>query len=479
MMMKKFLKWISFILLLLACIVVGLLIFQMAKLHVIPMKYFALLCVFLTLITFLVFFMSLKLPIIGMILLVVCIGISSLGNIYIYKTRQALKIIDQTDEEVVEYSLKTLKDSSNPIQKVGVLTAGSEQLQAKSLEKLGSSYEVIPYTSYIDFGYGLYNGEVDALLVSDQYKECLEEIHPEFEKDTKAVDSFQVCSKIRDRKTTADITKEPFNVYITGRDARAEGTSGHSRSDANILISVNPNTHQILMLGIPRDFYIPQTCQNNQKDKLTHTGMYGVACTVDSVENYLETPIDYYLEVNFKSLVQVVDSLGGITVHSPNDFVSKNNYHFVKGDNKMDGKHALSFARERKAFQDGDRERSRNQMRVLKAIIKRILSPSIVKNYPKLMEVLPKSFRTNFTSDEIASFVRLQLEDGKGWNMQQIQVKGSDDMVMSPAFLQELYVMVPYEDTVENAKVLIQKVMDGGTITDEDVEKQEEIINRW
>ena len=252
-----------------------------------------------------------------------------------------------------------------------------------------------------------------------------------------------------------------------------------SRSDVNIIVTINPNNHEILMTGVPRDFYIPQTCQNNQKDKLTHTGMYGIACTVDSMENFMNVPIDYYVEVNFKSLVKVVDALGGITVDSPYDFVSMHgNYHFQKGPNTMDGDQALGFVRERYSFKDGDRERSRNQMRMLTAIINKAISPSIIKNYPKLMDSLSDSFKTNLPKKQISAFIKNQLSTMEGWHISQIQVNGSGDMVMSPAFGQELYVMVPYEDTVDNAEKLMKKVLSGEKITEKDIEKQNKLVNK-
>lgn len=251
-----------------------------------------------------------------------------------------------------------------------------------------------------------------------------------------------------------------------------------SRSDVNMIVTINPKTHQILMTGIPRDFYVPQTCQGNQSDKLTHTGIYGVECTISSVENFMGIDLNYYARVNFSSVVDIVDALGGITINAPFAFTTSAGLQIQKGDNNLNGYETLMFVRERKNLPDGDRERSRNQMRAFEAIINKAISPSIITNYSSIMNAVSGSFQTNMSQKEMTDFIKQQLNDMKGWDIKQIQVSGSGSTLYSPANGFNSYVMVPNEATVENAKKLIDKIDSGELITDEDVAYQNQLVSK-
>ncbi len=229
------------------------------------------------------------------------------------------------------------------------------------------------------------------------------------------------------------------------------------------------------MTGIPRDFYVSQTCQGNQSDKLTHTGIYGVECTISSVENFMNTELNYYARVNFSSVVDIVNALGGITIESPFLFVTSTGVPINQGANNLNGEQTLAFVRERKNLPDGDRERSRNQMRAVEAMINKAISPSIITNYSSIMNAVSGSFQTNMSQKEMTDFIKQQLNDMKGWDIKQIQVSGSGSTLYSPANGFNSYVMVPNEATVENAKKLIDKIDSGEIITDEDVAYQKSI----
>ena len=360
------------------------------------------------------------------------------------------------------------------VSSLGILSIGNLELQDAALKELSFDYVGVEFDSYKKFGSALYDGMVDSLLVSDSFFAFLKEFFPEFRKDIKVIEKFNVNFKASSISKNVNIVKDPFVVYISGHDAE-DIDSNISRSDVNILMTINPTTHQILMLGIPRDFYIPQVCQNNQKDKLTHTGMYGVACTVESVENFINVPVNYYVEVNFDSIINVVDALGGITVNSPFEFSSVK-YNFVKGENNLNGDQTLSFCRHRYSFLDGDRERSRNQMRVLTAIINKAMSPSIITKYPSLMDSLSSSFKTNMSQKEITTFIKSQLKHMEKWDIKQIQVNGTGLTTVSPALGFEVYMMEPNMDTVEHAEKLIKKVLNNEVVTDSDIEKQNELV---
>lgn len=461
----------------LCLLVLLVLMAQIIYLNLLPVPFLILVSIILLDVLLIGYVMLFKSKFLGNLILVMLLCLTSMGNVYLYKTSSLFDSITSSDDSMAVFNVMALKDNKKKVKTVGILTVGNLELQGEALDQLSDSYKTKDYDSLKACGQALYDGKVDSILVGDSSVSLLTQDFPEFENETRVVEQYKVKTKVEDLSKNVNITREPFTLLISGRDAEQPGASS-SRSDVNILMTINPSTHQILMLSIPRDFYVAQPCQGNQEDKLTHTGMFGVNATVETVENMLDLPINYYVQVNFESLVNVVDALGGITVNVPKAFTTNDDLHLKKGDNELNGAETLDFARERYAFVDGDRERGRNQMRVLEAIIDKAMSPSIIRHYADLMDSLSDSFKTNMSQREITSFIRSQLLRMKNWDMKQIQVNGSGSTLLSPALGMEAYVMVPNEDTVENAAILVQKVLDGELVTDQDVEGQLELCQQ-
>ena len=471
-MEKKLYCTVGFYVLIASVIASCFLLYELVELNLIPVVWVGLI---LLLLLCLGFFLLFKHKILGNILLVLIICVSSFGGYYIHKTNVALERVAMPSTSEAKFMVVSLKDNES-IQKLGVSSKGNVKLQGVALSKLNQEYEVVEYDSYYALGDALYDRSVDGILVSDISYQLLTELYSTLTNDTDTVKEVTVKVDASLPSIPVDVTNTPFTVYISGHDLGGYSTA-FSHSDVNILMTINPKTHQILMLGLPRDSYIPQTEANNQKDKLTHTGLYGAKCIVDSVSNFLEVPINYYVEVNFNSLVDIVDALGGITVYSPFDFVSLHgDDHFKVGYNEMNGKQALGFCRERYSFEDGDKERSRNQMRVLHAIIDKAMSPAIIQNYPELMNTLSDSFKSNMNQKEMTSFIRSQIKDLKDWDIQQIQIGGTGIMTESPALGFEVYMMDPDMDTVHSATTLIKRVLKGEKLSSKDIAAHSKIV---
>ena len=262
------------------------------------------------------------------------------------------------------------------------------------------------------------------------------------------------------------MTKEPFTVYITGIDTYGP-ISTSSRSDVNILATVNPETKQILLTSTPRDYYVEfPGVTNGQLDKLTHAGIYGVDCSMDTLEQLYGINIDYYVKVNFTSVIKIVDQLGGINVYSEYDFTSIDGYHYQQGYNELNGEEALSFARERKAFADGDNQRGKNQQAVITALLQKAISPAILTNYAGLLGSLDGNMETNMSMDDITELIKMQLGDGSSWEVISQSVVGSNSQDYCYSLANSAYVMIPDQASVDAAKAKIQQVLNGETITD-------------
>lgn len=322
-----------------------------------------------------------------------------------------------------------------------------EKLQTENNENIQPKV----YSGVLTLVNALYNNDVDCIIINESYRAMIEEDFPNFSSDTRVIYSKQYVTEINSPENS-DITRNTFNVYVSGIDAYGSITT-KSRSDVNMIMTVNPTTKTVLLTSIPRDYYIPFNVLGGQRDKLTHSGLYGVNETMQNVASYFGIDIDYFIRVNFDSLIDIVDSLGGIEVYNPQAF--KN---FEVGKITLNGEEALAFSRERYSFEDGDKERGRNQMRVITGIINKVLSPAIISNYSELMDKLHVSFQTNMSDEQIISLVRMQLDDMSPWTIQQQSVNGNGQTLYSPIYGSDLYMMVPDDKSVENAKIKINEL---------------------
>jgi len=270
----------------------------------------------------------------------------------------------------------------------------------------------------------LLTGSVDVIYLNSGIYSSMASEQKDIKDFTKILHTVKVDKEVVDIRKPVDVKSNAFNVYVTGID-----TSGTidvvSRSDVNMILTVNPDTKTILMTSIPRDYYVvlPDV---GAYDKLTHTGIHGADYTVSTVENLLGIDINYYVKVNFSTVELLVDAIGGIEVDSDVAFTSKiGGYWFDEGTNYLDGHQALAFARERYAFSDGDFQRNINQQKVMKAIIKKMTtSTALLTNYTSILGAIENNFETNMTSDEIKSLVRIQTEDMSDWNFISQSIKG-------------------------------------------------------
>lgn len=367
-----------------------------------------------------------------------------------------VSVIVKSDNEAE--NLKGLKG-----QRLGYSDTGETTYVYRALsdvkKEISDDVSLISYKSMNTFSEDFYENKVDALLLDESTRATIEDEHPDFSRKTKVIAQFEYKIEEEDLSKNVKVTSVPFNVYITGIDTYGEiSTTG--RSDVNMIASINPKTKQILLTSIPRDYYIEQTCQGNQKDKLTHTGFFGVGCTLTSVENFFGIELNYYARVNFSSLEKIVNALGGVTVDNPHDF-SAGGFHFEEGNIQLNGAQALAFSRERYSFVDGDFERGRDQMRVLTAIINKITSPAIITNYSSVLDAIADTFQTNMNEDEIKAIINMQLDDMAGWNIKQISVSGTGGSDWTPANGFNAYVAYPNMDSVKEAVDMMKKVEQG------------------
>ena len=426
----------------------------------------------------------------GTVLAVIMIAILAFGGFYINKTRSAISNISGETTEVTQMAVYVKSDdAADSVEATAGYTYGilssldrenTDGAVAHLNSQFGTEVQTKEYAGLTELADGILNGEVNAMLLNSGYLSVYEDMdgYTDFSTKIKEVGTVDVESTIQSAEESTPI--EPittanggkvYTIYLSGIDTRGEMTA-KSRSDVNIIATVNTDTHEILLVSTPRDYFVPLSISGGAPDKLTHAGIYGIDVCMDTLGMLYDIDINYYFRINFGGFVKVIDALGGITVNSDYDFDSKNilGYHFNKGENYVNGEQALIFARERYAFQEGDRQRGKNQMEVIRGVVKKALSPEILTSYSSILSSLDGCFGTNITYEEIAQILQQQLTNGGDWTIVSYSVDGTGATEKPYSMSQKAYVMVPNYDTVNKAKSLMEKIRNGEVVTQEDAD---------
>ena len=480
--MKKILPILKYVVIIVMLILSGVLIKNVTDLNMLPTKYYVILLIVIILFNILgAWLLIIKKTwtkivggIIYLLLFIVSVaGIFSLGdlnsflnkafsnntveintyNVVVMKTSKYEKIEDLDD--------KKLGYLSNDEHKDDVLKNVSEKVKT-DLKDYEDFYNI--YTDFI-------NDKIDAMVIDTVYLDILSDEfgtiydcidYCSFADDYRVLYSFEI-------KTEKEVTKEkvnelkPFNIFISGSDAHSNIIYNKSRSDVNMILTINPNTKTVLMTTIPRDYYVQVHGQTGLKDKLTHAGIYGVDISRQTVEDLFDIDISYSIKVGFPSVVKLVDLVGGVDIESDITF---NSYHMKgwtvkKGINHMDGEHALAYARERYAYASGDRHRVLNQQQVLEAVMKKVMTNrTMLLKYNELLNSLSELYRTDMPKDIVTMLVKDQLENMSSWKFESQTVSGAD--ASSPTHTapnSKRYVMVPYDKDVKRAHDKILEIM--------------------
>lgn len=394
------------------------------------------------------------------------------GFLYMKGTLDFLNNITMTTQTHAYHVLTTKNSEYNALKDISGQTvnvtnhADKEYIEAKRLlkEKVDVSFK--ENTDALDLCSALIEGTTDLIFISSAYYDiALEEIEGFNEETIYILDTIAIEREVDKINKNVNVTQKPFHVFISGLDTTGP-VSTVSRSDVNMIVTVNPTTKQILLTSIPRDYYVT-LANKGQKDKLTHAGLGGVENSVKTLENFLGIDINYYVKVNFTSLVKIVDAIGGIDVESPVAFTTTHGgYHIKAGMNHMNGDMTLAFVRERHGLNGGDNDRITNQQRVFKAILEKVMSPAIVTNYSSILNSVSDTFETNMPSSDMTDLIKMQINDMASWDIQQIQLSGTGKMMTGGAYMpnQNLYYMIPDESSVETCVALMRQIEAGEII---------------
>ncbi|HEM2844530.1 TPA: LCP family protein [Streptococcus suis] len=402
-------------------------------------------------------------------LLIFSLVITSVG---IYGMQEVVKFSTRLNSNSTfsEYEMSILVPANSEITDVRQLTSilapaeyDQENITAllDDISKMESTQlATSPATSYLTAYQSMINGESQAMVFNGVFTNILENEDPDFSSKVKKIYSFKVTQTVE--TATEQVSGDSFNIYISGIDTYGP-ISSVSRSDVNIIMTVNRATHKILLTTTPRDSYVAiADGGQNQYDKLTHAGIYGVNASVHTLENLYGIDISNYIRLNFTSFLQLIDLVGGIDVENTQEFTS-GGYNFPVGTVHLDAEQALIFVRERYSLANGDNDRGQNQEKVIAALIKKLSSPENLRNYQAILNSLEDSIQTDISIETIIGLVNTQLESGTQFTVESQALTGTGRSDLSSYAMpgSQLYMMEINQDSLEQAKAAIQSVLDG------------------
>lgn len=333
----------------------------------------------------------------------------------------------------------------------------------------------------------LLKDEISALVIDDGFLGALDENYSDIEKRIRIIDTFEVKTKVKKEENVSNTTTAPIdpnapstttteklekiksgdsiNIYISGSDARSKTIQANSRSDVNMILTINPNTKTILMTSIPRDYEVLPHGKTGLTGKLSHVGIYGLETTKNTVEDLMGIEINYAVKMGFSAVVELVDLVGGIDISSDQEFDSYHmkGWHVKKGINHMDGAHALAYARERYAYSSGDRHRVLNQQQVLQATLKKLMkSQSLLTQYDQVLSSLSQFYITDVPRSVISKYVKMQLNNMTSWKFKSQSVNGGRKYAKTfSAPNTDLFIAIPDYNSIKKSRNKIKQTIEG------------------
>lgn len=417
--------------------------------------------------------------IVGKVFSLLMTVVLAVGSFYVYRTGGALLNIAGGGTEshrmvaVVREDDKAekLSDAEDYVFGIQYATDGENTDKALSNinKQLKKSIDTEVFDNMEEMAQALMDEKIDIIVYDSNYQNTMEKAAEDFGSKTRVIYEYTV-EETQDVSLDVPVQSEPFTVYISGIDIYGN-VEDSSRSDVNIIATVNPTTHQILLVTTPRDYYVEiPGISGGMKDKLTHAGNYGVDVSINTLEELYQVSIPFYARLNFTSFINIIDILGGVDVESEYAFTTGTDAGAVveiqEGTNHLDGQEALAFARERHALEDGDNQRGKNQEALITAMIKKMVSPSMIVKAADILDEAADSVETNMSMKQIRALIKQQLKDHSDWQIYSMAADGTpEENICYSAPNQYLYVTVPNEDTVAEIAQTINKVEAGETIS--------------
>ena len=455
-------------------ILAGIVLFQMFRYNLLAFRWFNIIITVLAVLLAIGAGIFIKKKIAKVFTLLLLIFGITLGSIGVFGIQQFVSVTSKLNETaaVSNYtmSIAVLKDSEiesvSQLESVAAPVDNDQENVQKLIDDIQKNQQktlmVTSIESYLEAYKQLQSGEVKAIVLNEAFENIIESEYPNHADTIKKIYIMGVKKKVKGPKVSKG---NGMTIYVSGIDTYGPINSV-SRSDVNILMTVNTDTKEVLLTTTPRDSYVPiADGGNNQYDKLTHAGIYGVDASIHTLENLYDIDINYYARLNFTSFLKLIDLLGGIDVYNDQEFNAhtNNGKHYPVGNLHLNSTDALGFVRERYALADGDRDRGRNQQKVITAIIQKLTSTEVLTNYSAVIQGLQESVQTNMPVEVMTDLVNRQLEKGGKYDVQSQDLKGTGRMDL-PSYAMpgsQLYMMEVSQDSLASVKAAMTSVLKG------------------
>jgi len=371
----------------------------------------------------------------------------------------------RTTGGMVEYSIIAQRTSSIKLSTQKELLAGiqssdpfkneaereTKKLAAATFEEFRNVSEIIGATE---------ERELDIGVIQSALLDAYAEYFPDEFENLDILATFQAGTEATTSAASnamVDITK-PFSVFVSGIDTEGD-ISKIGRSDANMLILIDPENYKMMIVSTPRDYYVQLYGTSGYPDKLSHAGMYGIDVTERTIGQLYDIEIDYHVQINFTTITTFVQSLGGIVVDNPREFKLWGQT-YKEGQIYLNGDQALLFARARTGLAEGDLDRIKNQQLVLEGIITRVTDPKVVVLYKGLISHLSGTFLSNIPPNVITQLFNRQITLGGDWSVEKFAATGS--FAQRPTYSmgsQELSVVIPDQKVIYEIQNAIDDFM--------------------
>lgn len=433
--------------------------------------------------------------IIVIVIMLIFTGVEGFVGYNISKVYGSIKkVSDNSDYTTYSASLVTLKDnkaeSLDDIDdaKLGVLedetSIEGNIIPKEVIKKKNLTNKTEDYDSYISMIDALKDGKIDYIFLPTNYSIMFGSMEGyEDLKDTTKVIYTQTKKVKKDKEEVANTKPitEPFTILLMGVDSETEGIGNSSfNGDSLMVVTFNPKTLSTTILSIPRDSYVPIACFNNQKkNKITHAAWKGEECMQKTIENFLDINIDYYVKINFKGVVGLVDTLGGVDIDVPYNLCEQNSnrqwgnntVYIEQGKQTLNGEQALAFARNRHPnpsmcsakwtnYNSNDFIRGQHQQEVVMALLNKFKSVKNLDTVYNLLDTISNNMNTNMSTEQILSlynvFKDISAKAGKNSDMadllgmQRLYLNGYDQRIYDYGGTNlSLYNYVLYDDSIK------------------------------
>lgn len=412
--------------------------------------------------------------VIGILLLIGLTAMTGLASKYIYSATKTIKTISEP-KPAMEVQMSVVVPADSAWRAVGELSGKTvnapREADKENIEKLlttlksdGIELTMAENATYMEGAKALLDKEAQALILNESYRVVVEELYPEFATQTRVLSTSLVEETEKTTEAVEPVqSKDAFNVYISGIDS-AGPINVVSRSDVNIIATVNPETKTILLTSAPRDSYVRIAGGGQgQLDKLTHAGIYGVNSSIKTLENLLDQTINYYVRVNFTAFERIINTVGGVQLNNPEAFSTNGGVYFPAGEISMDGAKALTYVRERYNVRDGATGRERNQERVIEAVFNKLIRPESIIHFQELLTSIEGNMDTNMSQTKMMDLVNRQIENPGSWDFRKEILAGSGKMGLNsfamPGY--NLYMHVLDQGALQQSIQKINEVLQG------------------